>query len=132
MKTLIILLALAFSITVSAETKKSPFGVTKKEVAEAPKAKPAAPKADTPKAAEVDPTVAEEASGGGVGDTIECKSGTDVRKLVIIDKGAGCEVEYTKFGDTKVIGGAQFERDICTNVVGKVRGTLEGAGFSCN
>ena len=98
--------------------------------AEAPKAAAAAP--PKPVVAEEDPTVKEEETGGGVGDTIECKSGTDVRKLIIKDKGSGCEVEYTKFGDTKVIGGAQYERDICTNVVGKVRGTLEGAGFTCN
>jgi hypothetical protein len=133
---------------VKAETKEpaaaaTPTPKTPAKKAESPKTVEAPKTVETPKksaptdkaATDVKPVEKTEATSGvdtSVGDTIECKSGTDVRKLIIVDKDAGCEVEYTKFGESKVIGGAQYERDICTNVVAKVRATLETSGFSCN
>ena len=157
MKSLIFLVALMFSATGLAQDKKaSPFGA-KKASDKMPEtatsdAKPAATTATKPAAAAATKSAATAAAeaeaedeaeaakaaskarlADTLSDTIECKSGTDIRKLVTIGKdGGGCEVEYTKFGDTKVIGGAQYDKDVCVSVVAKVRATLETSGFSCN
>lgn len=63
--------------------------------------------------------------------TVECKSGSDVRKLAIVNKGGGCDVEYTKAGETKSIGSAQNTKDFCPNLLEKVKARLETSGFTC-
>lgn len=138
MKTMILVVAFVLSACASAkkETTTAAPAKTATETKEAAKTANAKDKkaAATEKAASTERAkpVKATVTADSVGDTIECKSGSDVRKLVISDKGAGCEVEYTKNGETKVIGGAEYERSVCTNVVAKVRGTLETAGYTCN
>ena len=61
----------------------------------------------------------------------ECKSGMAVRKLTVVTKGTGCEVEYTKDGDTSTIGSAQNDSNYCGMLVSKVRNRLEDSGFTC-
>ncbi len=144
MKSLIILAAIFYSLSGLAQDKKaSPFSGDKKPLAKpatataapatsAPATAAPAKKTETPKAADDTRADGDTPTDNSVGDTIECKSGTDTRKIVTKAKDAGCEVEYTKFGDTKVLGGAQNDKTVCTNVVDKVRATLEASGFTCN
>ncbi|HEX4924495.1 MAG TPA: hypothetical protein VFV50_10430, partial [Bdellovibrionales bacterium] len=66
------------------------------------------------------------------GTSVECKSGGDVRKLAVVPKGSGCEVEYTKAGETKSIGSAQNDKDFCPNLLEKVKARLETSGYTCN
>ena len=61
-----------------------------------------------------------------------CKSATEQRELLIVPKGTGCELEYTKEKQQKMIATAEHESDLCKQVLQKVRGHLEAAGFSCN
>jgi hypothetical protein len=61
-----------------------------------------------------------------------CKSATEQRELLIVPKGIGCEVEYTKENERKLIATAEHETDLCKQVLQKVRGHLEAAGFTCN
>jgi hypothetical protein len=61
-----------------------------------------------------------------------CKHGSDVRDLAIVTKGEGCAVTYTKHGETKELASAEHETNHCKEVLTKIRGHLETAGFSCN
>lgn len=61
-----------------------------------------------------------------------CKHGSDVRDLAVVAKGEGCAVTYTKHGQTNELASAEHETSHCKEVVAKVRGHLEAAGFSCN
>lgn len=63
---------------------------------------------------------------------ITCKAGTDVRVLEIkpVDE-KGCELQYTKNGDTKTIANANFNVSYCETVQNRITSKLEAAGFSC-
>lgn len=64
--------------------------------------------------------------------TIECKLGTDVRQIEVKSVGSGCEVEYTKFGSSNVVANAQHELGHCSRVAERIKGKLQGHGFTCN
>jgi hypothetical protein len=65
-------------------------------------------------------------------ENASCKHGADVRNLAVVPKGEGCTVTYTKHGKTSELASAEHEMQHCKEVVTKVRGHLEAAGFSCN
>src|SRR5579859_8093438 len=60
---------------------------------------------------------------------LSCAQGTDKRKAEIHKKGDGCEVEYTKLGETKVIATSADGMDHCDEVIAKVRKNLLSSGF---
>jgi hypothetical protein len=116
MKRLVTLIAVLLATGCSHANTNTAAKSDSQKAAPAPMAAPAAPKA---KASEV----ASKAS---------CKHGSDVRDLTIVTKGEGCAVTYTKHGETKELASAEHETQHCKEVLTKVRGHLETAGFSCN
>lgn len=72
------------------------------------------------------------ASKGEVSDKASCKSGGDMRLIEVVSKeGGGCAVEYTKQNEKQQIATAEHETQHCANVMQKVRGKLEAAGYQC-
>lgn len=63
---------------------------------------------------------------------ITCSAGSDVRVLEIkpIDE-KGCELQYTKNGDTKTVANANFNVSYCETVQNRIFKKLESAGFDC-
>jgi hypothetical protein len=134
MKTLVFSLIMTLGIWANAQPKAADPGskndptnaevgqVEKKSTAETMQEKKAA------KATGGDTT----STGTSSGEDIECKNGGDARKLSIISKEGGCEVEYTKAGEKKVIGNSSNGTGYCGTLVSKVRGNLENSGFTCN
>ncbi|MGZ3652104.1 MAG: hypothetical protein ACXVB9_05455 [Bdellovibrionota bacterium] len=72
------------------------------------------------------------AVAGAVSDKASCKSNDDIRNLEIVTKGEGCAVHYTKHDKMNEIATAEHETQHCKEVMQKIRGHLEAAGFSCN
>lgn len=64
--------------------------------------------------------------------TLTCSSGSDKRIIVTDAKeGGGCDVTYTKDGQSQPVASARNEVEYCDGVVQKMKSTLEGAGFKC-
>ena len=82
-----------------------------------------------PKAAK---TTAPKAKTAASAEKASCKSADDVRSLEIVSKGTGCAVHYTKHEQMSEIATAKHETEHCKEVMQKIRGHLESAGFSCN
>ena len=63
---------------------------------------------------------------------LTCSAGSDVRVLEIksVDE-KGCELQYTKNGDTKTVANANFNTSYCETVQTRISKKLEAAGFSC-
>ncbi len=82
-----------------------------------------------------DTTKAEAAAVKGVSGksvTLTCSSGGDKRVIVTDAKeGGGCDVTYTKDGQSQPVASARNEIEYCDGVVQKMKSTLEGAGFKC-
>jgi hypothetical protein len=104
---------------------------------DAPASGAAAPAASAPKAGKADeksaPKAAKAAAAKGeVSDKASCKSGGDMRLIEVVSKeGGGCAVEYTKQNEKQQIATAEHETQHCANVMQKVRGKLEAAGYQC-
>lgn len=63
---------------------------------------------------------------------VTCSAGDNVRTLEnSFSDGGGCEVLYTKNGETNAVASASNELDYCQEVVDRIAGKLEGAGFKC-
>ena len=62
---------------------------------------------------------------------VRCTSGSYERLLAIAAKGEGCELNYTKAGETKSIATQMVGDGRCAEVMKSVRAKLEGAQFSC-
>lgn len=60
-----------------------------------------------------------------------CKSGSDTRVLAVKVAGSGCELHYTKFGETNSVASSQNGTEYCQSVLERIKGKLEGAGFTC-
>ena len=124
MKYLLLLLIGLFvvSCTSAPEEKAAKEDVKKEEKKE--ESKPAEPKVE-----EVKDKAPQEPAVAGA---ITCSSSNDVRTIVNqkSDTG-GCEVVYTKFGESKVIATAQKDIEYCNGVVDRVRKNLEAANFIC-
>ncbi|HAG91356.1 MAG TPA: hypothetical protein DCL41_05765 [Bdellovibrionales bacterium] len=61
----------------------------------------------------------------------QCKLGGDVRTIGVKAVDNGCEVIYTKFGESNSIASGSKGSEHCVNVVSKVKDNLENAGFKC-
>ncbi len=133
MRTAILIGALAF-VTACGSSKK------KEETTTAPAATPAAPT----QSATVAETKVEKTKGEkkmtrptktAVADPnakdVKCTSGSDERLLTVNPKDGGCELQYTKAGEMKVIATQVSGDGRCVEVMGNVRKNLEGANFTC-
>ena len=68
-----------------------------------------------------------------VAGNVVCKSGGDERTIATAkSESGGCEVQYTKNGQTNSVANSQTGDEYCHGVVGKIKGNLEAAGFTCN
>jgi hypothetical protein len=76
-------------------------------------------------------TAAKSAPQAASAGVVICRHGADERKLEIFTEKTGCVVRYTKQEKPRDIASAAPGSDHCKNVVQKVRGHLEAAGFSC-
>lgn len=71
-------------------------------------------------------------SKGEVEDSVSCSKDNDHRKIQSIkNSDGGCEVSYEKWDKVSVIGSAVSDMSYCTKLVAKVKGNLEGFGFTC-
>lgn len=70
-------------------------------------------------------------SAEGLSEKVTCKLGGDTRTIGIKSVDEGCEVIYTKFGESTSIASGSKGSSHCANVVTKVRDNLQNAGFSC-
>ena len=63
---------------------------------------------------------------------LTCTAGSDVRVLEIkpVDT-KGCELQYTKNGNTKTVANANFDLSYCESVQTRISKKLEAAGFDC-
>jgi hypothetical protein len=69
---------------------------------------------------------------GAATDHTLCKHDADLRELTVVPKGVGCELEYLSEKQTKMIASAEHHKEVCKQVLQKVRGHLEEAGFICS
>jgi len=61
-----------------------------------------------------------------------CKQGADARTIAVEKSAAsGCEVRYTKAGETNTIASATSDMNYCQTVADKIKNNLSAAGFSC-
>lgn len=136
MKLIITLLAVAtLSACASKKTAETPAKTETPATMAADKAAADAKK-DTKKSAKkvTKSETAQTAAAGSqaVGTTeVNCKSGSDERKLAINVKGAGCELNYTKAGETKAIASQINGSEKCEEVMTSVKDKLVAANFSC-
>ena len=63
--------------------------------------------------------------------SINCTSSGDERILAVVPVNQGCELLYTKMGETKTIASASFELSYCEAVQTRISKKLETAGFDC-
>ncbi len=92
-------------------------------------------KVEVKKTAEAASSKAESASdatapAGAV--TLSCKSGKDERTLVTAAKDKGCEVTYTKQGQSKAVGNGLAGFGVCEKIANKIKSNLEKQGFTCH
>lgn len=62
---------------------------------------------------------------------VNCKSGSDERKLSIQVKGSGCELNYTKAGETKSIASQINGSEKCEEVMTNIKNKLVAANYTC-
>lgn len=62
---------------------------------------------------------------------LNCKAGSDERKLSIQVKGSGCELNYTKAGETKSIASQINGSEKCEEVMTTVKNKLVAANYVC-
>jgi hypothetical protein len=63
--------------------------------------------------------------------TIICSAANDERILAVVPVEQGCELLYTKVGETKTIASASFELSYCEAVQTRISKKLETSGFIC-
>jgi hypothetical protein len=62
-----------------------------------------------------------------------CKQNTDERKLANRAlKDGGCEVVYSKFGQSTSVATSQNGTEHCQRIVEKMKGNLTASGFQCS
>ncbi len=66
------------------------------------------------------------------GSAILCKKGSDERKLEIITANNGCQLAYTKLGETSNVASAASGTEYCDTVSKRIQGKLADAGYTCN
>lgn len=66
------------------------------------------------------------------GKGVSCKSGSDERRVEIQPReGGGCKVMYTRAAETKEIGQAAHQTEVCDHIQEKVIKKLEASGYKC-
>ncbi len=114
----------------------------KKQDAAAGATTPAASTSSTPQAATADTSstgkgkkTSGKSSGNMAaaveGSVVNCTSGDDKRSIELRSKDAGCEVLYTKTGESKSVANETSGSDYCKKTVEKIQANLTTAGFSC-
>jgi hypothetical protein len=63
--------------------------------------------------------------------SLVCKHGADTRSIEVITKDGGCEVSYTKDGQSTTPAHSANGTAHCESVKEKIKGNLEGSGFKC-
>jgi hypothetical protein len=63
--------------------------------------------------------------------SVTCTHNSEKRTIAVQAKDSGCEVMYTKMGETKSIATAAHGDKYCQGVVSKIQKNLTGAGYSC-
>jgi hypothetical protein len=138
MKLIITLLAIAtLSACASKKTAEAPAKTETPATVAAEKSAADAKKDDKSKKSAKKETKTETAqtaatSTGAVGTAeVTCKSGSDERKLAINVKGSGCELAYTKAGETKSIASQINGSEKCEEVMTSVKEKLVAANYAC-
>lgn len=62
---------------------------------------------------------------------LTCKAGKDIRVLEKSEKNAGCELKYTKFGETNVVASSAAGGSHCDKIRDQIRSNLEKSGYKC-
>lgn len=71
-------------------------------------------------------------TGAGVSSAeVSCSAANDIRKLAITTKNTGCELNYTKGSETKVIASQIIGDKKCQEVMNSVKEKLVAAKFEC-
>ena len=65
------------------------------------------------------------------GPTMTCKMEKDERMVETVATKDGCELKYTKFGETSVIASSASGTSQCDRVRGQIKTNLERFGFKC-
>ncbi len=60
-----------------------------------------------------------------------CKMGTDERTLESAPTASGCELKYTKFGQTSVAASSAFSTTHCDRIREQIKTNLGKFGFTC-
>ena len=60
-----------------------------------------------------------------------CTIGKVVRTIEVKKSGSGCEVLYTKDGETNSVASAQNDLGHCSSIQDRITGKLSDAGFNC-
>lgn len=139
MKLIITLLAIAaLSACASKKTAEAPAKletpatVAAEKAAAEPKKDDKAVKKSAKKAVKTETAAAASDAKSTVGTAeVNCKSGSDERKLAIVVKDAGCELNYTKAGETKAIASQINGSEKCEEVITAVKEKLVAANFTC-
>lgn len=77
------------------------------------------------------PVAVETKAATTVAGVMTCTSGADTRNIEIKNIDAGCELLYTKHGETKSMATAKSETAYCGGVSQKIAKNLSAAGFNC-
>lgn len=63
---------------------------------------------------------------------IQCRWQEDTRRIKnVLDKDQGCEVRYTRNGESEVIAHAKNDLSFCDKIVRQTKQNLNEAGFEC-
>ncbi len=82
------------------------------------------------RAAKAEKAVAAKSSSASV-PTVVCTSGSEERKIEVVDKSPGCELNYTKGGQSSMIASSGSTTGHCEGIKDRIKGKLEAAGYSC-
>jgi hypothetical protein len=116
MKFSVLLMAVVLPACSSVQKKSEPAPAA----AAAPAAKPAVPA-----------KVLKETKPVAGAPALACEQGTDKRTVLIESKDGGCEVHYSKFGNSEKIAYSAHSQEYCVEVKEKIRSRLEAAQFTC-
>jgi len=110
------------AVATTTETKTEAKATTATEATKADKKTAKAAKKSVVKTEVAEATTASE---------VNCTSAQDARKLAIVAKNSGCELQYTKASETKTIASQIIGDAKCKEVLNSVKGKLTAANFEC-
>lgn len=68
---------------------------------------------------------------GETAGSVTCVLDKDSREIKVVRNGTGCEVQYTKLGQTNSIANSANGVAHCEKVLEKIKGNLSGSGYKC-